>query len=89
MIELMMQSLGVTTDDVEGLKKFVKVINELPPDIQFIKQQGESTMEEIEKLKSELSATKAELVELKLSVVKLIDTLNEPVAVVVKSESDK
>lgn len=88
MIELMMQSLGVTTDDVEGLKKFVKVLNELPPEIQFIKQQGELTMEEIEKIKSELSDTKAEIIDLKLTVIKLIETLNDTAPVEVETPSD-
>lgn len=76
MIELMMQSLGVTTDDVEGLKKFVHVLNTLPPEIETIKRLGETTMEEIEKLKSELAEVKAEITDLKLTVIKLIETLN-------------
>ena len=71
MLELMMQSLGVTTDDVEGLKKFVHVLNTLPPEIQFIKQQGETAMEEIEKLKSELAEVKKELTDITLAIIKL------------------
>jgi len=88
MIELMMQSLGVTTDDVEGLKKFVHVLNTLPPEIQIIKQQGETAMEEIEKLKNELSETKTEIIDLKLTVIKLIESLKGTVSVEVETPSD-
>lgn len=50
MIEMMMQSMGVTADDIEDIKKLIRALNEQPKKIQDVSNKLDALLCQVKEL---------------------------------------